>query len=453
MAKVQQVVPSIRQTGLVPAGARVLVLLSGGADSVCLLHALRELLGPDRVGALHINHGLRAEADRDQRFCAELCRTLSVPCVVEQVDIDASAGNTEALARDARYAAAEKVRAANRYGLIATGHTASDQAETVLYRLVSSPGRRSLLGIAERNGPVIRPLLSVTREQTRDHCRQAGLEWREDESNRDTSLARNRLRHEVLPALREIHPAASENIVATAAELREESELLDAAVDEAVDRCGATGIPPTIEASQLAALAPPLRRLVLRRLAERAAGRPVALGPSEARELERLAEGPGSSYLDLGEGVRAACEYGVIRFIQARVEEKLDPVALHVPGSCRFGAWEVVCELEQEPAASLARQRSEDEATLDTSKLAATLQVRGWVPGDRISPLGLNGSKSLQDVFTDRKIPRSLRAGLPIVVSEGEVAWIAGVATSERFKVSERTRSAVRLRARMTAAS
>ena len=122
------------------------------------------------------------------------------------------------------------MRAERGLDLIATGHTASDQAETVLYRLASSPGRRSLLGIAERSGRLFGPLLVVTRSDTHDYCRADGLGWCEDESNLDTSLARNRIRHEILPALREIHPAAEQNIVATAEELREEAGLLDLAL-------------------------------------------------------------------------------------------------------------------------------------------------------------------------------------------------------------------------------
>ena len=168
----------IRTSGVLEPGRSVLALLSGGADSVCLVHSLRVLLGEGALVALHINHGLRAGADADERFCAVLCESLGVELEVERVSIP-DAGNLEALAREARYAAAELVREHRGLDLIATGHTASDQVETILYRLASSPGRRALLGMERRSGRLIRPLLDVTREQARQYCEEARLPWRE----------------------------------------------------------------------------------------------------------------------------------------------------------------------------------------------------------------------------------------------------------------------------------
>jgi tRNA(Ile)-lysidine synthase len=140
-------------------------MLSGGGDSVCLVHVLREQLGARRIEALHVNHGLRPEADADESFCVELCASLGIELAIERVPV-AARGNLEAQAREARYAAAERVRAARGLDVIATGHTASDQVETILYRLASSPGRRALLGMSARRGRLVRPLLEVTREET-----------------------------------------------------------------------------------------------------------------------------------------------------------------------------------------------------------------------------------------------------------------------------------------------
>ncbi len=440
---------SIGPDRLIPPGARVLVLLSGGADSVCLISALHQSIGAGLLGALHVNHGLRAAAAEDERFCEELCATLGIRFHVTRAQITGEPGNIEALARDARYAAAEAVRAAEGYDLIATGHTASDQVETVVYRLATSPGRRALLGIPERRGRIVRPLLAIDREATRRHCLDVGLRWREDESNLDTAFARNRIRHELIPALNEIHPAAERNIAATAAELRDEAALLEAAVERALDEIGVGGSPPSVEAARLMSLTPPLRRLVVRTLAERASGRPVSLGVVELERLERLSGEPGGSYLDLGGGVRVACEYGVIRFLTTAPAKRIEPVEWPVPGVARFGRWMLDCELAADPEAALASVRFPNEVVLDRSKLADRLEVRGRIDGDRMLPLGLGGSKSLQDLFTDGKIPRSLRDDLPVVISGGEIAWIAGVAVSESFKVDSTTDRAVLLRARI----
>ena len=320
----------------------MLALLSGGADSVCLVHALADTLGTDRVEALHVNHGLRPGAVQDEQFCHELCAGLGVRLHVERVHVDRT-GNLEAGARAARYAAAEAVRGRAGLDLVATGHTGSDQVETVLYRLVSSPGRRALLGMAPLRDRIVRPLLDLGSDDTRAYCLRAGLAWREDETNQDRAMARNRLRLDVLPALREIHPAVDQNVLATASQLRDEQEIVERAVDEALERLGAGGYPPVVDAARLAAESPALRRLVLQRLAERAAGGPLPLGVDQMREIERLAARGGSGTAELGAGVRAVAEYGVVRFARGGDPASPKPAALPVPGTCRFGAWELEC--------------------------------------------------------------------------------------------------------------
>jgi tRNA(Ile)-lysidine synthase len=447
---IARVIEGVRGSDALTPPARVLALLSGGADSVCLLHALAQELGPARLAALHVNHGLRAGAAEDERFCAELCETLGVPLYVERVDVPGS-GNLEARARQVRYAAAEAVRARAGFDVVATGHTGSDQAETVLYRLASSPGRRALLGMAPVRDRIVRPLLGVSREDARDYCRAAGLAWREDESNEDRTFARNRLRLDVLPALRDIHPAAEQNVIATASQLRDEQEIVERAIDEALERTGAGGHPPVVEAARLAAEPAAMRRLVLQRLAERAAGGALPLSSAQMREIERLAARGGSGTVELGAGVRAVAEYGFVRFGRDDDARPPEPAVLSVPGSCRFGDWELECL--PGPQLPVPEPGSLDEPVLDAARLAPTLTVRAWRDGDRMRPLGLGGSKSLQDVFSDRKVPRGLRRALPVVVSGDEIAWVAGVAVSDVFKLDQGTAATMRLRARTIAAS
>ncbi|MGH2978170.1 MAG: tRNA lysidine(34) synthetase TilS, partial [Solirubrobacterales bacterium] len=212
---IERVLDAARASEALSGGSppAVLAMLSGGADSVCLLHVAVELLGAERVQALHVNHGLRPAADADERFCAELCRALGVELHVERVEIP-EVGNVEALARKARYEAAERVRSAAGLLLIATGHTASDQVETVLYRLVSSGGARGIK--PRREDGVVRPLLPVWREETEAYCREHGLVFRVDSSNRDST--RGLIREEILPLLRRLHPGAERNLLALAGE-------------------------------------------------------------------------------------------------------------------------------------------------------------------------------------------------------------------------------------------
>jgi tRNA(Ile)-lysidine synthase len=441
-----KVVTAIERSGAIAPGERVLALLSGGADSVCLVHALRESLGAGRVTALHVDHGLRDAATRDERHCAALCLSLGVGLRVERVDVP-TRGNLEAAARAARYAAAERVRRELGLDVVATGHTATDQVETVLYRLVSSPGRRALLGMATRRDRLARPLLEVTADETRAYCRELDLDWVEDETNQDRALARNRIRLEVLPQLRRVHPAAEQNVLATAAHLREEHEVLEQAVDLALRDAGAGGSPPSVEFARLAGLPDALRRLVLRRLAEEAAGEPLPIGMAELAAIERVAAGGGTAQVDLGRGVRAVCEYGIVRFQRPATRVPAEPAELAVPGRCRFGDWELRCLVEPRGGVAPALG-TPDAPVLDATLLGPRLTVRRWSEGDRMRPLGLDGTKSLQDLFVDRKVPRSLRALLPVVEASGEIAWVAGVAVSEDFKITERTTETARLEAR-----
>jgi tRNA(Ile)-lysidine synthase len=295
--------------GLVAPGAPVVAMLSGGRDSVCMLDLATRAAGPEEVTALHVNYGLRDDSDEDERHCGSLCGSLGVKLAIERPRRPEGPGNLQAWARDARYAAAA-VLAEARGATIVTGHTADDQVETVLYRLASSPSRRALLGMRPHDGRLARPLLGFSRVETTAYCEQRGLAWRDDSTNAEPAYARNRVRHGLLPELAKIHPAAAENVLRTAALLRDEAEVLDALVDAEVDGSGGSAR-GTITLERLAELPPALRRLVLQRLADGAAGRPV---PGAARFAEQVTglRRSGAAMLDLGGGVRAVVEAGVL---------------------------------------------------------------------------------------------------------------------------------------------
>lgn len=296
-----------RESGLLPAGRPVVVLCSGGRDSVCLLDVAVELAGTSAVSALHVNYGLRADAADDERRCAELANALGVPLAVHRAGPPPATGNLHAWAREVRYAQA--ARAAERLGArVAVGHTRTDQAETVLYRLAASPGRRALLGMAADDGRVVRPLLEVSREDTAAHCRARRLSWAEDPLNADHRFARARVREEVLPGLRSLHPAAEANIARTAEQLRDEAAVLDGAVSAAL------GGRDDIAVAELAAMPPALGRLIVRRLAEDAAGALCARAPERLDELCALRDGA----LDVGDGARGVVRDGRLRFIRSQ---------------------------------------------------------------------------------------------------------------------------------------
>ena len=358
----------------------MLVMLSGGRDSVCLLHMLR-------WPALHMNYGLRPEADEDEAFCRELCARLGIPFRAVKPE-GAPVGNLQAWAREERYRAALSLTD----GEVAVAHTASDQAETVLYRLLTS-GR--VQGMPARRERIVRPLLSWTREQVTAYCVEHGLEWREDASNASEVYARNRIR-----ALLATFPDGERNVL-RALDLHSEDEDVLASL-----------VVPETSVEQLRSLPPAL----LRRTLAEMAGAPI-------RDPETVLRGA-----DLGGGLRSVVEHGHLRFTREGGKPSHAATTLTVPGQISWAEGVLRAELSSFPTG---------DGVLDHAALGENLVARAWRPGDRMRPLGMDGhSKSLQDLFTDRKIPRERRHQLPVVESDGEIAWIPGVATSEVFKAT-----------------
>jgi tRNA(Ile)-lysidine synthase len=287
----------IAEHDLLEPGEPVLVLVSGGADSVCAWGLLRGL-GYD-VEALHVEHGLRgADGLADAAHCAGLGATV--------VAVDVSEGaNVEARAREARYTAARE-HAGERP--IVTGHTLSDQAETVLYRLVSSSGARAIRAMRPSAGGIVRPLLCATAQDTRDWCKAQGVTPLEDATNADTRLRRNLIRHEVMPALRRVHPGAEVNLARSAELLGELDELLRELAGGHVE--------PHIALEDLDDMPRALRVLVLREAAERAVGRPLRLTRALTAKLEAMAgRRRGVERLSLGRDLEAVRDRRTLAFV------------------------------------------------------------------------------------------------------------------------------------------
>jgi tRNA(Ile)-lysidine synthase len=326
----------------------VVAMVSGGRDSVCLLDVAVALRGEGSVRALHMNYGLRGEESHaDERHCVALCEHLGVELEVvrtdpasipsapgeERIAGEGRAGNLQAWARDLRYAAAIELaakldermaadaqgftpgRQGPRRTLVAAGHTASDQVETILYRLAASPGRRALLGMRAEEGRLVRPLLGITRAQTGEYCEARGLAWREDESNDSDAYARARVRHGLGAALRAVHPAAEANVLRTAELLREETELLDGLVADTLEGS------ESIALTRLEELERALARLVVISLAERAAGTYVPQAGDRVQEILELGRRAGSGSgggldLHVGGNVSARIEDGRLSMVK-----------------------------------------------------------------------------------------------------------------------------------------
>jgi tRNA(Ile)-lysidine synthase len=295
----------------------LVVMLSGGRDSVCLLDVALALHGAQELCVLHVNYGLREESPADEQHCVALCEALGVELKVLRESRSSQgsgapaggSGNVQAWAREVRYREAGRI-AQEQGGLFATGHTASDQVETILYRLACSPGRRALLGMVAAEGRLIRPLLSVTREQTAAYCEARSLPWREDASNEDEQYARSRVRHGLLEALRAVHPAADANVLRTARLLREETELLDGLVAEELSGRA------RIVLARLQELPPALARLVVVRLAEDAVGEYVPQAGDRVEEILALGRRGGRAELHVGGNAGAVIDGGALEMVR-----------------------------------------------------------------------------------------------------------------------------------------
>ena len=286
---VDEVGAFVAAEGLLEPGEPVVAMVSGGADSTLLLHVLCAL--GHRVEALHVAHGLRgAESEADAAFCRALADDLAVPlCSVPGTVTDGP--NLEARARAARRRAASEVAGERS---VATGHTRDDRVETILYRLAASRGRSAFRTLGPRDGRWIRPLLGLGRDQVRAVLREAGVPWRDDATNRDRRFARNRVRLDVLPALRTLHPAAERNLLGTAGDLADEAEALDAAARTLL-------VDGALDVRRAAAAEPALARAALRLLT----GRPSPPRVGLDRALALCRSTAGSATAPLGGGLVA----------------------------------------------------------------------------------------------------------------------------------------------------
>jgi tRNA(Ile)-lysidine synthase len=476
-----RVLETIRRHALVAPGGRVVVALSGGSDSVALLRVLKELEGRGELvvaAAVHLNHGLRAEAHGDEQFCRELAADIGVPFRADLIDVRGRAAreriSLESAGRNARYELFERV--ADEFGpaVIATGHTRNDQAETFLLRLLRGAGPRGLGGIHPRAGRVIRPLIDLDRGDLREYLSSLSQAFREDETNADMTIPRNRIRHELLPLLESRYAPGIVDVLARDASIaradedhlrREAIDLTDSIVLPGRPDAGASGETVEIDAVALERLHPAIGSRVGLQLLERIApGRFFSF--DHVQRLLALAAPGGRAAVDLP-GCRAERRGDVILLGQppAGPFQNSFQVSLSIPGEVVVAGWAVSavpCDdeswLTRQPAPGTVTSASPRISALErTDGLAATVQgmtlpltVRSRQRGDRVKPLGMGGrSKKLQDLLVDRKIARERRDRLPLVVdARDRIVWVVGHVVAEDFRVTSPSQGVILLKAR-----
>lgn len=410
-------------------GARLLVALSGGCDSVVLLHLLRGCAGElgMELGAAHLDHAMRPGSGADARWVAGLCAAWGVPLVSERL---VRAPRSEAEARAARYAFLRRAADGAGAELVATAHHADDQAETVLFRVLRGTGTGGLAGIAPRSGALVRPLLPFWRREIRAYARGAGLRWREDPSNRGGDPVRNRIRHRLLPlAERAVAPGARRNLVRLAELARADERAWDARLEDAAREAARRDGEALVLArapfrAYDSATATRLLRKLLRQFG-------VVLDRTGTRlALQFITGAPSGRVMPVRGGLRMAAEFGEVRVERAGAEAGGDR-PLTVPAEPGSGAGEAVVggrsfrvEWTVDPPDPTAVPGGERSAAFPAARLP--LVVRGWRPGDRIRTPG--GTKTLKKLFVERRVPRSARRRAAVVAdADGRVLWVVGV--------------------------
>jgi tRNA(Ile)-lysidine synthase len=461
----QKVLRFIQEQRLIPPGQKVLVAVSGGPDSVSLLHILFNLRKEldIELHIAHLDHRLRGkESDADSAYVAELARKLGIPAAIASRDVKAYQKehrlSLEEAAREVRYAflaeAAVKAGAVR----VAAGHTASDNIETILMHLVRGSGTRGLRGLLpvniRRAGShkltLIRPLLEITREETVTYCRRHRLHPRTDSSNLSPELFRNRVRHELLPLLTQYNPRIAEALQRTARIAGDDLDFIDQEIArqrKAIMRFEADSV--IMDRKKLLSLSPSIQRYLLREAIEAILG---DLKDIEAGHIEQLLAAlgkPAGRVIGLPERLEFTIEHD--RYILSLGKSSSCPFlplegeyALKVPGKTSIPGGEIIASVISAPD-DICQESNGFIAFFDFEKTGSVLKVRRRVVGDRFQPLGLKSTKKLNVFMIDARIPRGWRDRIPLVASPEQIFWVTGWRIDGRVKVTGITRQVLRL--------
>jgi len=460
----QRVLGFIQEHQLISDGEKLVVAVSGGADSVCLLHILVRLQKELKVKLhiAHLNHQLRgAESEADASYVADLARQLAIPATMEKRDVKGYQArerlSLEEAAREVRYSFLAQVAGAIGAERVAVGHTRDDQIETILMHLIRGSGTRGLRGLQPatlwQSGvdslTIIRPLLEISHQETENYCHQHRLTPRLDASNLSLSPLRNRIRQQLLPLLESYNPGVAEALLRTGRIAGDDIDFLDEQVarlwDEVarqekksiiLDKKGFDQLPPT------------LKRYLLRALVERLLGSAKDIEMRHVEEMMSLATKAAGKRLSLPGGLTFSVEYN--RYLLTSDLTALSPLPLlkgefplNIPGETRLPGWRVEATIIKQEEMS---EKDDFTAYLDLAKSGDRLMVRPRRRGDRFQPLGLAQPKKLGEFMIDAKIPNTWRGQIPIVCSEEQILWVVGWRLDERARVSRDTKQVLCLK-------
>jgi tRNA(Ile)-lysidine synthase len=470
----QRVLDFTRQHNLVSGGEKLVVAVSGGADSVCLLHILVRLKEKLKIKLhlAHLNHQLRdAESEADADYVSDLARKLGITATVERRDVKAYQKkmrlSPEEAAREVRYHFLTEVAGATGAKRVAVGHTRDDHIETILMHLIRGAGTRGMRGLqpytewTSKTGGliVIRPLLEVSHQDTEDYCRQHRLAPRLDASNLSLSPLRNRIRQQLLPLLQSYNPGIAEALLRTGRIAGDDIDFMDKETARLWNKIARQeGEAIILDKPKFDRLPPTLQRYLLRASAERLLGSAKDIEMRHIEEMMALVGKPAGKRLSLPGDLSFATGYDKYQLTTDLTDLSPFPklegeVRLNIPGQTLLSGWRIeatiikpsVVKGKPEGANAPSETKNDFTAYFDLSKTSDKLIVRARKRGDRFQPLGLSLPKKVGEFMIDAKIPQAWRQQVPIVCSPSQIVWVVGWRIDDRVKVSDNTKQVLRL--------
>jgi tRNA(Ile)-lysidine synthase len=430
----------VKDNRLLRPKERVLVAYSGGPDSTALMLLLQDL--GYRVSGVYVNHGLRGdESEREEVFVREFCRQRRIPLFVEHLAWGKKPPNLEEQARKKRYRHLAKVAQEHGFRKVALGHHRDDVAETFLLRLLRGSGPRGLSGIPAKRGDYIRPLLDCSRAEILHYLEQKQASCFHDTSNKDLTLQRNRIRHEILPLLeRHFNPELKAALHRTSRWILEQNRLLAELMKPHLKLIQTRKNTVRIQKSKYLLLPVPLQKVVLHAALEKMD--PTLRVSSRTREtlLKTVKKGknlelPGFLMVEsTRDWIQVRLKTGSVGFYE-----------LDIPGAGTYFFPPGSVHLKFTPSRKISFEKRTDFAFLDAERVSFPLLVRNWKKGDTFRPLGMKGHKKLSDLLIDRKVPQAERKRIPLVFKEEELVWVAGHQISDDFRVTDATRKVLRI--------
>jgi tRNA(Ile)-lysidine synthase len=449
---------TIEKYGMFKAGDTVVVALSGGPDSVAMLHVLNSLKGIYRIKlhAAHLEHGLRGEESlEDMRFVEQICQAVSIPLTTQRAKVPdaASSGglSVEAVARKIRYAFLERVLGEVGGNKIATGHNADDQAETVLLNILRGAAMAGLSGVRPAvESRIVRPLIEATRDEIIAYLDEKKIDYRIDSSNTDERYERNKVRSTLIPLIKEqFNPRIVESLARTASVFSMIDAHFRAEVAAARELCCRTEDGRSIvDLEAFKDLPRVIKLFTFYSILRSVEGDEQVVSFDSLNAILNLAvRSKSGSQIDIGSGIVALKEYD--KLVLGRDIALVDryEIRLKVPGETRVeqAAYTIRAEVLKERPGTGEIYRSGRTAFFDFGAVDLPLIARSWREGDRFVPFGLSGTKKVHDVFIDEKVPVSKRTTIPIICDSEGILWVAGVRRAERARITEKTETILKI--------